>query len=503
MKQLLGFNGSDASLNALCALVLFMLPWAPPGYADPATEIDGTWTVVSVEYGGQKLDGFAGAKLTLERGVTSFTLPGGEVQRGTYKLDAGASPKRIDTTSDGKVEAPRGIYELQGQTLRMCFNQTGAPPPTQFRTAPGEPLLLMVVKRQPVEAPKPGSDAAGTAASAAFSGTRPFYMGFTAFPFDITIEAVTSTRQFVREHGDLICHHVEGVPWTEALRDELTPATMQRLRGDKKAMAFPGAKVYLALSPGRGELKPDDKSKAIPAELQGKLYDHPLVKQAYLTYCRRSIEFFRPDYLAIGIETNEMLDGGPLAWAAYTDLHRHVYQELKKDHPDLPIFASFTLHNLYKKRGAMLAAWKELMPYNDLVAVSYYPFFIGGPQRLGALDWLCEEFDAFDKPYAIAETNEAAQPTPFEFLGQKFNVPGSPQAQVEYYSKLLSLAGNRRFEFVVSFIHQDYDAMWAKIQAYSPSLFGVWRDCGLLDESGRARPVYELWRDYFRLPIER
>src|SRR6266540_2052565 len=32
---------------------------------------------------------------------------------------------------------------------------------------------------------------------------------------------------------------------------------------------------------------------------------------------------------------------------------------------------STTLHNLYKRRGAMLASFAELMPFNDLVAVSY------------------------------------------------------------------------------------------------------------------------------------
>jgi hypothetical protein len=42
--------------------------------------------------------------------------------------------------------------------------------------------------------------------------SRPFRMGFTAFPHDITAEAVNQTRQFVRTNADLIAHHIEGVP---------------------------------------------------------------------------------------------------------------------------------------------------------------------------------------------------------------------------------------------------------------------------------------------------
>ena len=114
----------------------------------------------------------------------------------------------------------------------------------------------------------------------------------------------------------------------------------------KKEATPKGGKVYLAISPGRGDLKPGEKSLPFPKELVGKSYDDPVVMKAYLSYCRRMIEFFQPDYLGIGIEVNEIYQVGPDKWRAYAALHRHVYQELKKDHPNLPIFASFTLHGM-------------------------------------------------------------------------------------------------------------------------------------------------------------
>jgi hypothetical protein len=327
---------------------------------------------------------------------------------------------------------------------------------------------------------------------------RSFRMGFTAFPHDITAEAVEETRRFVRDNADLIAHHIEGLPWAEALRDAPFPKEVLSDHESKRSMKPPGAKVYLAVSPGRGDLKqPDRGGTPLPPELKGKSYDDPLVQQAFLTYCRRMIDFFKPDYLAIGIETNEILNSGAAKWHAYVSLHRHVYAELKKEHPNLPIFASFTLHNMIENRGRMLAAWEELMPFNDFVAVSYYPFLAGEPVEK-AFAWLIEKSDRFEKPYAMVETNDAGDR--LVFPQSKIVIAGTPEKQAAYVRALLSLAEQRRFEFVVLFVHRDYDPLWDKIKAASPELFMAWRDCGLVDEQGVARPAYAVWREYFERP---
>jgi len=326
-------------------------------------------------------------------------------------------------------------------------------------------------------------------------------MGFTAFPHDISVEAVEQTREFVRANADLIAHHIEGVPWAEALRDEPFPKELVSEHESKRSMKPPGAKVYLAISPGRGDLKlPDKGATPLPPELKGKPYDDPLVKRAFLTYCRRSIDFFKPDCLAIGIEVNEIFSVGVDKWRAYAELHRHVYRELKKEHSGLPIFASFTLHNMFKARGPMLAAWGELLPFNDFIAVSFYPFLISEPADT-ALQWLTDNFDRFDKPYAMVETNEAGDRLVFPL--SKLVLNGTPEKQAAYVRTLLSLAERRRFQFVVLFIHRDYDALWDKIKATAPELFIAWRDCGLLDENGKARPAYAVWREYFLKPLNR
>jgi hypothetical protein len=149
----------------------------------------------------------------------------------------------------------------------------------------------------------------------------------------------------------------------------------------------------------------------------------------------------------------------------------------------------------------MLEDWKKVMPQNDLVAVSYYPFMVVDSDRLAALDWMTAQFDEFQRPYAIVETNDAAERLPLPTA--KVVIEGTPQKQEAYYGRLLALAQEHDFEFVISFVHQDYDALWNKIKFFAPELFIAWRDCGLLDEKGNARPAYQVWKNYFELPLQK
>lgn len=95
-------------------------------------------------------------------------------------------------------------------------------------------------------------------------------------------------------------------------------------------------------------------------------------------------------------------------------------------------------------------------------------------------------FDKFHKPYAVVETGEAADRLTFPTSGQVIH--GTPAKQLAYYQQLLAFARARRLEFVISFLHRDYDVLWEKIKATAPEAFMAWRDCGLLDETGTTVP---------------
>jgi hypothetical protein len=227
-----------------------------------------------------------------------------------------------------------------------------------------------------------------------------------------------------------------------------------------------------------------------------------------LNYCKRAVEFFHPDYLAIGIEINELVFNAPANFPAYVELHQYVYKELKKDYPKLPIFASFTLHSLLDARRSAsdrersLAAVKSLMPYNDLVGISFYPFFGNLSDQVdSAFNFLSKNFDEFGKPYAFAETGEAADKLTVQLDGKPWSIDGSPARQLAYYEKLLSFAQSRHAEFVISFLYKDYDALWKKIADKAPPVFQAWQDNGLLDEKGSSRPALQLWKQVFQTQV--
>ena len=69
---------------------------------------------------------------------------------GTVKLGADKNPRALDITyseGDLKGKTSLGIYELVGDTLRICRAAPGKARPTEFASKPGSGLTLMTYQR--------------------------------------------------------------------------------------------------------------------------------------------------------------------------------------------------------------------------------------------------------------------------------------------------------------------------------------------------------------------
>jgi uncharacterized protein (TIGR03067 family) len=115
-------------------------------------KFQGVWTFESVEAGGQKAPADDLKGLTLTFAGDKYTVKKGDevVQAGTLKLDPAKSPKAIDVTiTEGlnKGAAMPGIYEIDGDTLKVCFDEEGKKRPTEFKSAPGSQTFVNVHKR--------------------------------------------------------------------------------------------------------------------------------------------------------------------------------------------------------------------------------------------------------------------------------------------------------------------------------------------------------------------
>ncbi|MBI3880152.1 MAG: TIGR03067 domain-containing protein [Verrucomicrobia bacterium] len=71
---------------------------------------------------------------------------------GTYKLAAAGSTKTIDATGTGgptQGKTYRGIYKLEGDTLKWCSgNDRAQSRPAEFKTNPGNGHFLMILTRK-------------------------------------------------------------------------------------------------------------------------------------------------------------------------------------------------------------------------------------------------------------------------------------------------------------------------------------------------------------------
>jgi uncharacterized protein (TIGR03067 family) len=151
---------------------------------DEAGTLQGTWAVVCADGLDVPKEAVKGLKVSI-RGETLrlFVAKRGngketvrEVAKVTFKLDPSKKPKAIDMTrvdADGKGPTVRGIYELNGDTLKLHWSQTGPRPkefPTQLQDPSRRPKPAKLPARQPAsrEAQCKGAPpAAGAAADRA------------------------------------------------------------------------------------------------------------------------------------------------------------------------------------------------------------------------------------------------------------------------------------------------------------------------------------------------
>jgi uncharacterized protein (TIGR03067 family) len=139
------------------AIVLGLLGAGGVRGADSAEEakekkaFEGTWNVTVAERDGRKESEedtknlkliFSGDKITIKIQE--------EGQEAMYKLDPGKKPKAIDITPTAGPEKGKtfqGIYELEGDSLKLCWSEKKDARPTEFVTRPNSECFLLILNR--------------------------------------------------------------------------------------------------------------------------------------------------------------------------------------------------------------------------------------------------------------------------------------------------------------------------------------------------------------------
>lgn len=115
--------------------------------------LDGNWKPTEAVMGGQPFPPpiVAAMSLTVSGGGTAYRVQvGPQLDVGTIRLDDGTSPAGMDITG---VEGPNAgrtipaIYELQGDTLRICYDLSCTARPSAFGSAAGTMHFLVTYGR--------------------------------------------------------------------------------------------------------------------------------------------------------------------------------------------------------------------------------------------------------------------------------------------------------------------------------------------------------------------
>ena len=114
----------------------------------------GTWRLISKEVDGKK---FSDAEIkdvimTNDGSGRASVRRGDKVlAEGTVKLGPTKSPKTIDVTfteGERKGQTARGVYEIEGDTFRVCVARAGDERPVELSAKAGSGRTLVVYKRE-------------------------------------------------------------------------------------------------------------------------------------------------------------------------------------------------------------------------------------------------------------------------------------------------------------------------------------------------------------------
>jgi len=136
----------------LIAVAGLVVPVDPKNDNEDLKKLEGTWVVVGIEELGKR-----GTDEEVKKEDMRFTFAGNKVkvrlgkndkpQEGTFTIDETQKPKHINMKT-GDMEI-RGIYALDGDTLKMCLvKEKKYERPADFTTKRGDGHGLFILKRE-------------------------------------------------------------------------------------------------------------------------------------------------------------------------------------------------------------------------------------------------------------------------------------------------------------------------------------------------------------------
>ncbi len=347
--------------------------------------------------------------------------------------------------------------------------------------------------------------------SAQTGSSGPLY-GFTAFPYELSQEAVDTVHDLITPASNLYAIHIDGpcIPWQEAISGDPFPAWITD-EWDAIVTRIPdGNTVYVAITPtgtdrvsvveqcGETESQPG----SMPSSLDGMTYDDPALIAAYIAYAERVIAQFEPAFVNLAIEITEMSLASPETWDMFEPLYFQTLDALREHHPETRFGLEVVLQSLMLDRvGDQL---RRAVEASDYMGISFYPYGGEYGEAVGA-PGLPEPPDQWRDPLAFARaytdlplamcetgytTRDVTLPVNADF-DLHFN--GNEELQRAFTRDLVEITTADGYLFVVWFVPVDYPRLLDQMGAESGNPGWIWVYAGLWQDPQTPKPALDEW----------
>jgi hypothetical protein len=382
---------------------------------------------------------------------------------------------------------------------------------------------------------------------------RSFAMSAAPFQFDVSVDNISSEFRFHGFDGmvDVLSLHMDnffGLPWDEFGGDLPLPQVWVDKMTEIKAGADAlGVDIYLSLTPISGYRS---KLGAKATDVEGELFvdedwapgcynfadgpNHEFIRTAFLHFVRWMVDFFDPAFLTHAIEMNMYDINCPDDYESLIDLLNEAYDQEKAENPDLPIFATFTVSDMwyFPEEGNCWPSDRSCMRGNlaklenlktDRFGISSYP--IWAFNELG--EWPEDFFTAFAEetgmPIAFGETgwgnHSVTVPWPTYEDDCLLATESSDDAQIRYMEYLFEKADEMDADLVVWWSIRDYlieevltscpcaaPEPWCIInevmaEADMLAAYLGWGSMGVMDFDLNEKPSAAVWNEWLARPV--
>ena len=321
---------------------------------------------------------------------------------------------------------------------------------------------------------------------------RPFLLGFSALPAELTQDAYLAAFDLAAGHGELLL--IQRAPeWAGFLGGGDPPERIDDLTlREREAVAERGLRLFYALDPfdpaNRGRLA------APPPDREDAGLGDPELRAAFVAEARYVAAAYAPDYLALGVEVNATFERSRAQYAAFLHAYREAYDAVKAVSPETLVFATFQYEQLLgvvpwerprPPRWELLDDFGERL---DLFAVATFPSVTYRLARDVPPLYYRQSLDHTALPMAFAAVGFASAP------GRDGVHSSTPAEQRRYLQRLLSDAGAIGAPFLVWFAGRD--------PAYADGPpFDLLASVGLRDASDRPKEAWTVWAETASRPL--